>query len=338
MNKPNLSDCVRKDVLALMQVIAEQLQVSVSVDKRTYNDQRALINSIFRTTSDREYNIGSIMLRLTVIDSLYATNAAYSYFSIEEMAQRIHNMGSEHAATRQFASYAQGNNETAVDALFDEPFGIRKNLAEGSKQVSLLSKYAYYCVLQESQKYPMGFPIYDSLAKEIYPKLWAKLDLGVKSTEEKEMKAYVADLRKICSALFEREADSFGMQQFDLLDAYLWRMGKFSHGNLSLMLERKDYVRFITNLGLNAEERGVDKDGRIVYEPLPDYAKRMRCIYCDKPLTGKKKVKIAEDPNTVNVDDLVLCEFVSGEKPPFNDIRNQKTLEEMYVHWKQYYK
>lgn len=310
----------------------------VAVDKRTYNDQRALINSIFRATSGKAYNVGNIMLRLTVIDSLYATNAAYSYFSIEEMAQRIHDMGSEQEATRQFANYALGNDESAVDVLFDEPFGIRKNLAEGSKQVSLLSKYAYYCVLQDPQKYPMGFPIYDSLAKEIYPKLWAKLDLGDKSTEDKEMKAYVADLRKICNTLFERVSDSCGMQQFDLLDAYLWRMGKFSHGNLSLMLERKDYVRFITNLGLNAEERGMDEYGHIIYEPLPDYAKRMRCIYCDKPLTGKKKVKIAEDPHTVNVDDLVLCEFIADKKDPFRGISNHQMLDALYKHWKETYK
>ena len=158
--------------------------------------------------------------------------------------------------------------------------------------------------------------------------MWTKLGLGDKSTDENEMKAYVADLRKICGTLFEREADRCGMQQFDLLDAYLWRMGKFSHGNLSLMLERTEYVRFITNLGLQAK-----KD-----ELLPDYAKRMRCIYCDKPLTGKKRVKIADNPNTVNVDNLVLCEFVADKKDPFCGISNHQTLDAIYKHWKENYK
>lgn len=333
----SISECAKKDVLAVMRVIAGLLKMDVDVDKRTYNDQRALINSIFHTTSEKKYNVGNIMLRLTVIDSLYATNAAYSYFSIEEMAQRIHKLGSEKEATRRFANYALGNDDEAVYGLFEEPFGIRKNLADGSKQVSLLSKYAYYCVLQEREKYPLGFPIYDSLAKEIYPKLCTKLGVDIKDTKDDEMKNYVSNLRTICHVLFKNPMDACGMQQFDLLDAYLWRMGKFAHGNLSLMLERQDYVQFIENLKLQVDENWKDKDGRVMCEPLPEYAKRMRDLYNGKPLTGNKKVKIAEEPNTVNVDDLVLCEFVAGEKKPFKGISNQAALEALYNHWKEYY-
>ena len=48
MTKTVLSEEVRVNVLTMMQVIAEQLNVFVAVDKRTYNDQRALINSIFK--------------------------------------------------------------------------------------------------------------------------------------------------------------------------------------------------------------------------------------------------------------------------------------------------
>ena len=156
---------MKDEVLSIMKLMAEKLNEEVSVDKRTYNDQRTLICQLFNATSSKAYNVGSIMLRLTVIDSLYATNAAYSYFSIEEMAQRIVELGSETETCQRFANYALQKEDDDVRALFDEPFGIRKNLADGSKQVSLLSKYAYYCLVQQGDKYPMGFPIYDSLAK-----------------------------------------------------------------------------------------------------------------------------------------------------------------------------
>ena len=39
-------------------------------------------------------------------------------------------------------------------------------------------------------------------------------------------------------------------QQFDILDSYLWCMGKFEDGNLLLLLDRDDYKKFVNNLGL----------------------------------------------------------------------------------------
>lgn len=41
----------------------------------------------------------------------------------------------------------------------------------------------------------------------------------------------------------------------EILDAYLWRMGKFCNGNFSLLFNESDYRIFVTNLGLK------DKDG-----------------------------------------------------------------------------
>lgn len=326
---------IKKEVLAIMKLMAEKLNEPVAVDKRTYKDQRKLINQLFETTSGNAYNVGSVMLRLTVIDSLYATNAAYSYFSIEEMAQRIIDLGSENETCQRFANYALQKEDAEVKALFDEPFGIRKNLADGSKQVSLLSKYAYYCLVQQGGKYPMGFPIYDSLAKDIYPKLWKKLLPEETMNGSDNMADYVKDLSKICNSLFEEGNTIFGMQQFDLLDAYLWRMGKFSNGNLSLLLERNDYIQFIKNLGLHVKLKEV-KDGKEIFEePLKDYIDRKRGKYEGKKLVGKKHISFKG--NTVNVDDLVLCEFLEGTKNPFAGLKEEKTLMAMFKHWKENY-
>lgn len=327
---------MKDEVLSIMKLMADNLNEEVSVDKRTYNDQRTLICQLFNTTSGEAYNVGSVMLRLTVIDSLYATNAAYSYFSIEEMAQRIIELGSENETSQRFANYALQKEDEEVKALFDEPFGIRKNLADGSKQVSLMSKYAYYCLVQQGDKYPMGFPIYDSLAKDIYPKLWKKLLSGEPMNGSDNMADYIKDLTKICNSLFEEGKTIYGMQQFDLLDAYLWRMGKFSNGNLSLLLERDNYEKFIRNLDLQAHST-IGKNDKAEYELLPQYAERMGSRYNGKPLIGKKHINISPNANTVNVDDLVLCVFLEGTKNPFAGLDEEDTLMSIYKHWKETY-
>ena len=38
------------------------------------------------------------------------------------------------------------------------------------------------------------------------------------------------------------------IQQFDILDAYLWRIGKLTHGNYSLLFTKKDYETFFENV------------------------------------------------------------------------------------------
>jgi hypothetical protein len=65
------------------------------------------------------------------------------------------------------------------------------------------------------------------------------------------------DLRKV---LFGNDALFDGLQQFDVLDAYLWRTGKFEDGNLSLLIGKDDYNKFVTNLNLKlASLNGFDE-------------------------------------------------------------------------------
>ena len=85
-------DTSKEQILAIMRLIAEKEldREASSLQTATYNDQKLLISQLFN--SDKGYNTGIIMLRLVVIDSLYSTNAAYSYFSFEEMADKIYNL------------------------------------------------------------------------------------------------------------------------------------------------------------------------------------------------------------------------------------------------------
>ena len=73
----------------------------------TYTQQRFMINQIFQKTSGKNYNQSSVMLRLIVIDSLYSTNAQYSYFSIEEMAKALYEKPKSYVDCEKYCAYTK---------------------------------------------------------------------------------------------------------------------------------------------------------------------------------------------------------------------------------------
>lgn len=291
----------------------------------SYVQQRAMINQIFATASGNNYNIQSIMLRLIVIDSLYSTNAAYSYFSFEEMANAIKGLGNEEDAAKYFDSIATGGNDDKC--LFSKKYGIRKNLKDGSKQMSLMSKYAYYVLLQNPSDYPLGFPIYDSLAIKMYPKVCNKVGIEPqKITESTSIKKYIELLNTLRKKIFSN-TDLFNKyQQYDLLDAYLWRMGKLDEGNYSLLFNKDDYEKFITNIGLSA--KNVENYGKHISNVINN-AHLVECKE-KKEKNGNIKYEYKYDFNKlvryqclkIEVDDIL------------KDVTNKENMAAMINHWK----
>ena len=300
-------------------IISEELSREVvPLKSATYKDQKVLISALF--DSSRGYNSGIIMLRLVVIDSLYSTNASYSYFSFEEMAEKIYNLGSEEDAQRYFYQIAKGDEDKYN--LFKEAFGIQKNLSEGSRQMSLLSKYAYYALYNQKQ-YPLGFPIYDSLALDAYPIVCKMLGIEQHTEIANDICNYIAALDNVRTILFGNDDLFQGQyQQFDILDAYLWRMGKFSGGNLSLLLGREDYVTFIKNLGLNANPI-VGRENAF-YEKDSEYKSRMM-----------KKGTNSETEFDFNKTIVKL--YIDSSCQPFigmKDPNTQAYMEKLLEHWR----
>ena len=247
-------ETIREIIRAIIPTLQKEAGEKPAKDGFSYTQQRAMINQIFKMTSEDNYNVASIMLRLTVIDSLYSTNAQYSYFSIEDMAKRIYMSlnKSEEEAADYFYSLVTEKNKKDKKKLFSSTYGIRKNCEDGSQQMSLMSKYAYYVLIQNPVKYPLGFPIYDSLAIQMYPRVCEKIGIDSisKSTISQTIENYIMALDKVRATLFA-EGDFEGYQQYDLLDAYLWRMGKVNNGNYSLLLTRGEYKQFVKNLRIN---------------------------------------------------------------------------------------
>ena len=273
-----------------------------------YTNQRMIINSVFKTDG---YTLDDIKLRLTVIDSLYSTNAAYNYFSIDQMAVEIAKLGPRCVARNYFYSIAEGG-EDKYD-LFGKSYGILKNLEKGDIHISLMSKYAYYELLQEPCKYPLGFPIYDSLAKKAYKAICKKLGIKPINRNSKkpvtEIKHHVRQFNQLREVLFDSDCiDSNGLfcgyQQYDVLDAYLWRMGKFNGGNLSLLLSKQEYDTFIKNIFGNNKYK----------------------IKKGNKQSGKGSSKF---------DEIVGDKLASGKyTTPFG---NNDHMNELYEHWKKYY-
>ena len=310
----------KADILSIMHAIAENEldKEAPTLQQATYNDQKLLISELFN--SNKGYNTGIIMLRLVVIDSLYSTNAAYSYFSFEEMADKIYNLlgKTEEGARQYFYEIACRKKGDEVN-LFQEPFGIQKNLSEGNKQMSLLSKYAYYTLYSNKEcrkKYPLGFPIYDSLALESYPTVCKMLGIKRRTSLWDDIEAYVRALDEVRAMLFDgKELFNGKYQQFDILDAYLWRMGKFNGGNLSLLLGREDYVKFVNNLHLNVlpvkGEKGKYKEEYSAYK---------------KRISGSKE--------KFDFNETVVELYMQEKCQPFKGLEEEAYLNQLLEHWR----
>ena len=249
-----MADEIICDVREIMETIAGLIKPAkpVKLEDSFYSTQRKLISEIFESSKD--YNKDTIILRLSAIDYFYSTNAYRTYYAIEDMAKKISLLGSEKASVDYFRGIVQNGKDSK--GLFIEKYGIRKNLKEGGIQPSLMSKYAYYLLLKYGEDDNVGFPIYDKLAREIFPLLLKHLgeEVDSQTTDSLTIQRYVEELNRLRKKLFKDDERPCEMQQFDLLDAYLWRMGKIRNGNFSLLLTKDDYGKFIKKLGLKEQK------------------------------------------------------------------------------------
>ena len=289
------------DAKALIGSIALQIQPIGTKPIAAYGGQRILLNSVFASAG---YSRNDIIARLIILDSLYSTGAQYNHFTYDDIADNLlRNFTTRQAACDYFRDIACGQQD--AKNIFSSGYGI--NTAQNpAKRISLLSKYAYYELLQHKQQYPLGFPIYDSLALKAIPK--ALKHLNVKPATTKSAKAdsitdYVKNVDLLrASLLGGGTALCHGFQQFDILDAYLWRMGKFSSGNLSLLFDSEnDYRAFVAFIKNNTPVvKKQDFSQRVL-----DYLKS-----ADRSVNGN----------------------------PFAGLANAAHLTDLYSHWFKYFK
>lgn len=222
------------------------------VDKNGFSQDKETIETIFNATKS---DISGVLARLTVVDSMYSTQMNRRYYGLDELADSLCSLAKQKRKSTKdlFQSFAQNqiisdfdfikieNKEKVKTNLFDEKYGIGKDGGDKGIAISLISKYAYF----ETNK---QFPIYDSIACEIYPLLWAycgfpkkeqpKLVVRKKGSQminaSETMRSYVNAINTLIEKLG-------GGISYDYLDRLLWFTGKIRRGNLSLILSREQF-------------------------------------------------------------------------------------------------
>lgn len=235
-------------------------------DINGFSSDKTAIENIFKMTNKR--TLGDILLRLTVIDSMYSTQMNRRYYALQELAEKLYCLHQTNPLPTLFRMFIEkkrdihlfdGQIGSEKFNLFAEKYGIGKDGADKGVAVSLISKYAYF-------ETNYGFPIYDSIACEMYPRLWnycgwdkkemPKLtvkDSGQQMVGDATIVAFTKGIDELISRL------NSGIS-YDHLDRLLWFVGKIYRGNLSLVLCRKDY-EWCTK---NWKER--DKENNFVIE------------------------------------------------------------------------
>lgn len=224
-----------------------------------YGSQKQKILRIYKTTGNTNYDQESIELRLIVIDSLYSTNMSKRYFAFEDLSAAIYSLGpNEKEVIKKIQNFRNDPKSTPeVFCIFDvNEYGIHKNGKTAGEAKSLLSKYFYFQLMIEVED-KIGFPIYDSLAKNMFNpvcKYAGLMDVTkISSNSNVNILSYLTLLKRLASQL--NINGQYDLQDFDILDAYLWRMGKFSEGNFSLLLNKDEYLTLIKAYNLEGYEK-----------------------------------------------------------------------------------
>lgn len=229
-----------QDAQHVIGIIDQEMQIPNAL-VANYKGQRVLLDAAFASAG---YSANDIITRLIILDQLYSTNVRFSHFALDEMADAILRLGSRQQAADYFYNIATGGEDSKH--LFDTLYG-HNGSGNGVRRTSHLSKYAYYELLQNKQRYPLGFPIYDALALDMIPLVFANLRLSPVTSVNKmriHITDFVANVDKLRTILLGNYQGS--LQPFDILDAYLWRIGKFRSGNLTLLFDKEDdYKMFI---------------------------------------------------------------------------------------------
>ena len=248
----NISSETASKHLKDLQVFFEELASSdVCKSDSGFSTDKDAILRVFKNTSG--CNKEDILVRLTLIDSMYSTQMSRRYYALDELAEALAIIAkNKEGKLRQiFLDFAKspeqnlykfnyiGDGETQTN-LFAECYGIGKDGGNKGVAVSLISKYAYF----ETE---FKFPIYDSIACEMYPLVWhfcgfEKHNLpklthsqNGKVVGDKTIVEYVKAINLIINNLNSEKLN------YDILDRYMWFVGKICRGNLSLVLSRSEY-------------------------------------------------------------------------------------------------
>ena len=230
-------------------------------ERAIYIEQREMIDKLFSEKKEGVERRLLLLTRLSLLDALYSTGVnRYHPYAVVDIAEAIDELGTDHEYVATLATWLDNLDDQQSKALelFNRRFGDLTDNSEEKKEkwekgtcaISLLSKYSYYLFRQYKDKYPSGFPIYDSLAKESYVRVLAYMGEEAKTCPKgvgSSIVSYLKAIKALGVALWGSDEEymkyKYSMQRFDLLDTYLWRLGKLNKASYSLLLPRGDFAK-----------------------------------------------------------------------------------------------
>lgn len=194
-----------------------------------------------------------VVQRLALIDLFYTTNVnRYAQFGLYELADEILKFGSDNALANDARSFVKqpSTNHPINQRLFVGKYGF-----PGTHLVSIISKYLFF--LLEVQGCATGFPIYDSMAKGLLPKVAQRLGIDrfasgtkINGANIKDIVKYVECINTVAQAIGiqPRVHDGKQLSQFAVFDFFLWRIGKVGNLSFSLLLTKSELPKYQTTL------------------------------------------------------------------------------------------
>ena len=253
----------RRDELAeVFRSLDKHLNTEQKVnDRAIYIEQREMIDRLFSEQKEGAERRLLLLTRLSLLDALYSTGVnRYHPYAVVDIAEAINELGTDDEYVATLATWLDNLDDQQSKALelFNRKFGVltdnsdvtKEKWEKGTCAISLLSKYSYYLFRQYKDKYPSGFPIYDSLAKESYARVLAYMGEEAKTCPKgvgSSIVSYLKAIKALGIALWGSDEEymkyEYSMQRFDLLDTYLWRLGKLNKASYSLLLPRGDFAK-----------------------------------------------------------------------------------------------
>lgn len=212
-----------------------------------YASNKTAISQLFSATSDEKEE--DILLRLTVIDSMYSTQMNKRYYALEDLAKAMFAIGTEKNCplAKLFTEFTMTLDASLFDYrdgnLFGNRYGIGKDGGSKGVAISLISKYAYFTTNYQ-------FPIFDTIVCETLPCLVISLGPQKKkpSLRKKDNKQRILGMEtmvRFVSVINKFISGIDSSISYDSLDRLVWFVGKIRRGNLSLILSKDEYVRWI---------------------------------------------------------------------------------------------
>lgn len=241
-----------KNIKKVLQKIEAETRVQ---NNSSYAEDKDCIEQLFSLTTKRTKS--DILTRLTVIDSMYSTQMNRRYYGLEDLTEVLFVLNQKKPLPELFAEFLKKKDVSLFDCkignkgtnLFAGHYGISKKGVEKGAAVSLITKYAYF-------ETGLNFPIYDSIVCEMYPIIWKycgfvdseqpKLEVYQKGTMRIKGDDTIKTFVKAIDLLIEKLG---GNISYDNLDKLMWHTGKICRGNLSLVLDKDEYLQLYQKYG-----------------------------------------------------------------------------------------